>query len=133
MALDDLSDFPKHLTKARLAEAAIEAEYETGEHEATEQEARSHIAIRVARMSLGLSVVILGIAMMVLPGPGVLAIAGGLFILAKDVAWADRLLRTLRRKVPGIPDDGKIPRSQVATMTTMTLGAVALSTWFATR
>lgn len=110
--------------------AAVAAEYETGEREETVEEARAHIAVRVARMTLGAVIVILGVAMLVLPGPGVLAIAGGLFILAKDVAWADRLLQHLRKKVPGIPDDGKIPRSQIVTMVFMTLGAIAVSIWW---
>ena len=114
----------------KLSVAAVAAEFETGEREETVAEAKAHIAVRVARMTLGSVIVILGVAMLVLPGPGVLAIAGGLFILAKDVAWADRLLQHLRKKVPGIPDDGKIPRSQIVTMAVMGLGAVAVSIWW---
>ena len=123
--MKDFSD----LTHA-VSDAALAAEFEITEHDETAEEARAHVAIRLARISLGLAVVILGIAMMVLPGPGALAIAGGLFILAKDVAWADRLLLKLRKKVPGIPDDGGIPRSQMVTMATMTLGALAASAWW---
>ena len=81
-------------------------------------------------MTLGIVVTLLGVAMLVLPGPGFLAIAGGLFILAKDVAWADRLLGHMRKRMPGIPDDGKIPRSQVITMSFITLGAIAVSIWW---
>ena len=114
----------------KLSDAAVEAELETGEREATVAAAKAHIAVRVIRMTVGTAVIILGIAMMVLPGPGVLAIAGGLFILAKDVAWADRLLQNLRKKVPGIADDGKIPRSQIITMAVMGLGAIAVSAWW---
>jgi uncharacterized protein (TIGR02611 family) len=114
----------------KLSVAAVAAEFETGEREETVQEARAHIAVRIARMTLGVVIVILGVAMLVLPGPGVLAIAGGLFILAKDVAWADRLLQHLRKKVPGIPDDGKIQRSQIVTMSVMGLGTLAISAWW---
>lgn len=110
--------------------AAIEAEFDTGERELTAEAAKAHVAIRIARITLGVLVLILGVAMMVLPGPGVLAIAGGLFILAKDVAWADRALQYLRKRVPGIPDDGKIPRSQVLTMSLIGLGAIAVSVWW---
>ena len=113
-----------------LSVAAVAAELETGEREETVEQARAHIAVRIARMTLGAVIVILGVAMLVLPGPGFLAIAGGLFILAKDVAWADRLLQHLRKRVPGIPDDGKIPRSQIVTMSVMGLGALALSAWW---
>ena len=81
-------------------------------------------------MTLGFAVLLAGVAMMVLPGPGVFAIAGGLFILSRDVAWADRLLQKLRKRVPGIPEDGKIPRSQIITMSVMGLATVAASIWW---
>lgn len=113
-----------------LGDAAVAAELETGDREVSIDAAKSHIVLRVVRMSIGAAVVLAGLAMMLLPGPGVLAIAGGLFILAKDVAWADRLLQHLRKKVPGIPEDGKIPRSQIITMSVMGLGAVAASAWW---
>ena len=114
----------------RIADAAIAAELETGEREATAEEARSHVIFRVARMTLGFAVTILGIALLPLPGPGWLVIAGGLFILSKDIAWADRLLTYIRKKVPGIPEDGKIPRSSIVTMLVVTTGFVALSLWW---
>lgn len=118
------------MDREELEQAAIDAELATGEREKTREAARSHVVVRIARMALGFAVLIAGVAMMVLPGPGVLAIAGGLFILAPDVAWADRLLQQLRKRVPGIPEDGKIPRSQIITMSVMGLGAVAASVWW---
>ena len=45
-------------------------------------------------IELMIVVVIVGIIALPLPGPGWLIIAGGLTILSKDVAWADRLLRS---------------------------------------
>lgn len=114
----------------RLTQAAIRAEIETGVAESTVEEARAHALVRLARMTLGFMVTILGIALLPLPGPGWLVIAGGLFILSKDVAWADRLLTYIRRKVPGIPEDGRIPRSSIVTMVMVTGGAVALSLWW---
>lgn len=116
--------------KDRVEDALVQAEFETGEREATVEEAKSHALVRVARMSLGFFVVILGIILMPLPGPGWLIVAGGLTILAKDVAWADRALRYIRKKVPGIPEDGKIPRSSMVTMAVMTLAAVSVSLWW---
>ena len=95
----------------RLGDAAVEAEYDTGVHEETEEKAKSHIAIRLARMTAGILTVIVGIALLPLPGPGWVVIAGGLAILAQDFAWAEKTLRYVRRKAPGIPEDGKIPRS----------------------
>lgn len=116
--------------KDRIEEAAIQAELETGEREESIEEAKSHALVRVARMTLGFGVVILGIILMPLPGPGWLIVAGGLTILAKDVAWADRALRYIRKRVPGIPEDGKIPRSSMVTMAVVTLAAVAVSLWW---
>ncbi len=116
--------------KDRIEDAAIQAEFETGEREETVEEAKSHALVRVARMTLGFIVVIVGIAALPLPGPGWLIIAGGLTILSKDVAWAERLLRYIRKRVPGIPEDGKIPRSSMVTMAFVTLAAVSASLWW---
>lgn len=122
---DRLDDF-----KDRIEEAAIQAEFDTGEREETVEEAKAHALVRLGRMTLGTIVVIVGIIALPLPGPGWLIIAGGLTILAKDVAWADRLLRYIRKRVPGIPEDGKIPRSSLVTMALVTLAAVSASMWW---
>lgn len=113
-----------------LEQAAIDAELASGAREETREQARSHVIVRIARMTLGFAVLLAGLAMMVLPGPGVFAIAGGLFILSRDVAWADRLLQRLRKKVPGIPEDGKIPRGQIITMAVMGLATIVASVWW---
>lgn len=42
---------------------------------------------------IGGTVVLIGVAMLVLPGPGVLVIAGGLAILATEFIWARRAMR----------------------------------------
>ncbi len=114
----------------RLRDAALEAELDTGEREETAAEARSHIVVRVARISAGSLIVVLGLLMMVLPGPGLLAIAAGLGILSIDVAWADRLLRYFRRKVPGVPEDGRIPRSAIVVGVVLLLAGIAASAWW---
>ena len=48
--------------------------------------------VRVARIAAGLGLVLLGLFLLVLPGPGILTIAGGLAILAIDFVWARRVL-----------------------------------------
>jgi uncharacterized protein (TIGR02611 family) len=54
--------------------------------------------IRVPFMLLGFTVVLIGLALLVLPGPGLLVIAVGLGMLALEFAWAERVLeRTLER------------------------------------
>jgi uncharacterized protein (TIGR02611 family) len=53
---------------------------------------------RVPFALLGFTVVLVGLAMLVLPGPGLLVIAVGLGMLALEFAWAERVLeRTLNR------------------------------------
>ena len=42
---------------------------------------------------LGLTVLLIGIAMLVLPGPAVIVIPIGLAILASEYAWARRIIR----------------------------------------
>lgn len=113
----------------KFEDAAVQAEYETGEHEGSDAEARAHIAVRVARMTLGFLVLILGIIMLPAPGPGGIVVAAGLAILAKDVAWADRALRWMRKRTPGIPEDGKIPTSTIIISVMMMVAAFLVFTY----
>lgn len=111
-----------------LVEAAIEAEFETGVREETVEEAKAHILIRLARMTLGFAVLLVGIAMLALPGPGLVTIGAGLLVLSRDVAWADRLLQRIRHRLPQ-DADGRIPHSAKATIVVSGLGAMAISAW----
>jgi uncharacterized protein (TIGR02611 family) len=49
-------------------------------------------AKRLMVLILGVAVLVAGVAMLALPGPGVLVIILGLVILATEFAWAERLL-----------------------------------------
>lgn len=49
---------------------------------------------------IGATVLLIGIAMIVLPGPAFLVIPAGLLILATEFVWARRLLQSLRRRLP---------------------------------
>jgi len=48
---------------------------------------------------IGGTVLLLGAAMLVLPGPGMLVVAGGLAILATEFFWARRVLRNAKGAV----------------------------------
>lgn len=48
--------------------------------------------VRIARIGAGIALLILGLFLLVLPGPGILTIAGGLAVLATEFTWARRLL-----------------------------------------
>ena len=112
----------------RFEEAAIEAEFETGYREETREEARRGVVTRLLRMTSGSLVTIIGLIMMPLPGPGLLIVAVGLGILSRDVAWADRLLQIVRKRLPS-DSDGRLPRSSIVTMTVLAFAGVAFSIW----
>jgi len=48
---------------------------------------------------IGLTVLAVGLALLVLPGPGILIIVAGLSILAIEYAWARNLLKKARARV----------------------------------
>lgn len=91
----------------RLSAAAMEAERETGHREETAEEARRGVFIRVARIIAGFTVIGVGLAGLLLPGPGWVMIIFGLTLL--PFAWAERTVLLIRRKVPGVPEEGTIP------------------------
>ena len=59
-------------------------------------------AKRVVVSVLGGTVVLVGIAMLVLPGPAVVVIPAGLAILATEFAWARWLLRRIKEQAKAI-------------------------------
>ena len=111
-------------------DAAIRAELEVGHTEDTPKQAWHHVLIRLGRMALGFVLVLAGLAMMVLPGPGLVAIAGGLVILSRDFVWADRALRYVRSKAPGMEAEGPIPRSTVIVSLMLMVAAGLLAWWW---
>ena len=116
--------------RERLVDAAVEAEFETGVREDTVEEAKASIVVRVARITLGFVVTIVGIIAIPLPGPGWLIVIAGLSILARDFVWAAKLIRLIRRTIPGIPEDGQIPRRTWAIMGVLLVAAGAASVWY---
>ena len=69
-----------------------------GVRERRERHLERNRLLRIGFALFGFLVVLAGLAMLVLPGPGLLVIAIGLGILALEFAWAERLLeRTVDR------------------------------------
>lgn len=118
----------------RIADAAVEAELETGRREETVAKAKAHILVRIARMVLGFAVVIVGLLLLPLPGPGWLVIAAGFVVLAQDFVWAERTLARIRRRLPQ-DADGRVTKKTwvvIGASTTLTLTASVLwtiATW----
>lgn len=54
------------------------------------------VARRIVIAVIGGTIVLLGIAMLVLPGPGLLTIVGGLALLGLEFAFARRWLRRIK-------------------------------------
>ncbi len=84
--------------RERLRDAALEAERGTGTRERTAERARRNIVFRMAVIAFGTLVTILGLGMLVLPGPGIVVVIAGLGILSTEVTWAERLLAYAKRK-----------------------------------
>jgi tellurite resistance protein TerC len=55
-------------------------------------------AWRLIVLVIGLTVVAIGVAMIVLPGPAIVVIPVGLAILASEFVWARRLLDNLKER-----------------------------------
>ncbi len=53
---------------------------------------------RMAVTAVGVVLLLAGVAMLLLPGPGLLGIAAGLAVLGTEYAWARRALRQARAK-----------------------------------
>ena len=64
-------------------------------------------ARRIAIAIIGVTVVLLGVAMLVLPGPGLLTIIGGLAILAIEFAFAERWLERAKKGTKKTVDEVK--------------------------
>jgi uncharacterized protein (TIGR02611 family) len=112
-----------------IVEAAIEAEFVTGVHEATVEAAKRHILFRLGRMTLGFVVLILGIVAIPLPGPGWLIVGLGLGILAQDFVWAERTLNIVRKRLPQ-DADGKIPAKTWVMIGVVTACTAGASIWW---
>lgn len=71
---------------------------------------------RLLQIILGVLLIAAGVVMLVVPGPGLVAIMVGLNMIKPDNA----IVRWMRRRIPGIPEEGAVPRRYLV------LGAVFL-------
>jgi len=110
-------------------DAAIAAEMETGAREETVEEAKRHLLVRIARIFAGSFVCFAGLAMIVLPGPGLVVLALGLAILAQDVPFARRLLEKVRARIPA-DAEGNVSKPVLVGGLAMTVVALSASAWW---
>jgi uncharacterized protein (TIGR02611 family) len=112
-----------------LREAAIEAEYATGRHEETEAEAKRNVILRMATIVVGFVVLLGGVAMMILPGPGILGIIAGLGILSRELVWAERMLDYAKEKAR-VDELKEQPRWMQVGAWAVTISAIGASLWY---
>jgi hypothetical protein len=74
-------------------------------------------------------VVIAGLLMLALPGPGMITIAAGLALLASDVPFARKLLENVRKRLPA-DADGKVSKPAVIIGLIVSVVTVAFSLWW---
>ena len=116
----------------RVEDAAIEAEQETGRHEETREDAQRGLLKRIGIIVGGSVVLVIGLLLLALPGPGLVVVALGLGILASEVPFASRVLEKVKKRLP-TDADGNFPKSAIVMMVAFAVIATAASTWWALR
>ena len=112
-------------------DAAILAEFEVDHDDSDPDKAWHRAMLRLGRICLGFILIVAGIIMLVIPGPGVVAILAGFTVWSKDFAFANKMVRFIRRKAPGIDEEGAIPkRTVVITGLFLLAGALGSIWWF---
>jgi len=66
---------------------------------------------RLIILVVGVTVLAVGVAMVVLPGPAIIVIPAGLAILATEFLWARRLLERVRASIDFERFKGRVRRS----------------------
>jgi uncharacterized protein (TIGR02611 family) len=70
----------------------------------------ARIARRIVLTAVGAAVLVLGVALLALPGPGFLVVALGFFILSLEYPWARRRFELARRKAADLADQAAANR-----------------------
>jgi len=85
-------------------------------------------AKRIALEVIGWTLVLVGIAALVLPGPGLLALAGGLAILSQQYDWAERRMRPVERQAKKAAAESVQSLSRIFLSLTLVAGLFAMGT-----
>lgn len=82
---------------------------------------------RLVVTALGGAIVLSGLAMLVLPGPGWAVIFLGLAVLATEYAWAHRLLVVSKEKAQGAASSAFSPENRTRTFALLVIVAMLLA------
>ncbi|MGA5323055.1 TIGR02611 family protein [Streptomyces seoulensis] len=85
-----------------------------------------HLSWQVGVFVLGLAVVVAGIIMLPLPGPGWVVIFGGMAIWATEFVWAQLVLRWTKRKVTEAAQKALDPKVRRRNITLTVIGLVII-------
>ncbi|MFF4569976.1 TIGR02611 family protein [Streptomyces sp. NPDC001410] len=83
-----------------------------------------HLSWQVGIFVIGLAVVVVGIIMLPLPGPGWVVIFAGMAIWATEFVWAQLVLRWTKRKVTEAAQKALDPRVRRRNITLTVIGLV---------
>lgn len=86
-----------------------------------------HVSWQVGVFIVGLAVVVAGIIMLPLPGPGWLVIFGGMAIWATEFVWAQLVLRWTKRKVTEAAQRALDPKVRRRNIILTTIGLVIIA------
>ncbi|MEI7031967.1 TIGR02611 family protein [Streptomyces pratensis] len=86
-----------------------------------------HLSWQVGVFVVGLGVVVAGVLMLVLPGPGWLVIFGGMAIWATEFVWAQLVLRWTKRKVTEAAQRAMDPKVRRRNIILTTVGLVIMA------
>ncbi|MBD0740726.1 TIGR02611 family protein [Streptomyces sp. CBMA152] len=92
-----------------------------------------HLGWQVGVFVVGLAVVVTGVILLPLPGPGWLVIFGGMAIWATEFVWAQLVLRWTKRKVTEAAQralDPKVRRRNIALTTVVLVIVAALAAFY---
>jgi uncharacterized protein (TIGR02611 family) len=111
-----------------MEEAPRKRRFVDGVRERREKHLERNRIVRVIVAIFGFLVVLAGVAMLVLPGPGLLVIAIGLGTLALEFVWAERLLERTVDKMDEAADAVKrsSPTQRALGVTLLALAAGGL-------
>lgn len=85
-----------------------------------------HLLKKSAVTILGVALLAVGLAMMVLPGPGILVIVAGLAVLATEYVWARSLLDKARTQAEKAQEAAVASRVRTAATVVFALGMIGL-------
>ena len=85
---------------------------------------------RIVVIVAGSAVIIAGLALLVLPGPGTLVIAAGLAILASEFDWAERWMQKLKDRAESAAKSAGTSLRAVVIVGIVVAVAISVAAWF---